>query len=194
MIYGSVFAAGSVALTRASKALHSDTERALYRHGVYRVYIGPNHVNSPTDWETHAWEAFPDKSIAKVQNLQVMISFDYDPETGLSAYALGFSLGTSCRAIHAQLANSFISCTNYDAVFPRQPTISRTGFENLKCNNTEFLDRLRDFALDWYLECRTSSGRRWLFSENLYDAEVAGSIAQYFGFVDGCFPRTKNPS
>ena len=196
MIYGQVFAAGSVTLTRASKALHSDTQRALYRHGVYRIHIGRNRewnsiVDSPTDWETHAREAFPDRYTAKVQNLQVTISFDYYEDNKLSALALGSSLGTRCRVIHAQLAKSLVSCTNYDAVFPGQRTISRTGFPIWKDNSTEFLDGLSTVAFRWYLESRlTSGGRRRPPSE--YEAEDVASLAQFFGFIDGCFPKTQN--
>lgn len=39
MIYIHVLANGGTALTRTSRAIHNDTEKTLYRHGVYRVYL-----------------------------------------------------------------------------------------------------------------------------------------------------------
>ncbi|CAF9936497.1 MAG: hypothetical protein HETSPECPRED_010351 [Heterodermia speciosa] len=38
-IYAMLFSKGHIALTRTSKALHADTEAALYKYGVYRLII-----------------------------------------------------------------------------------------------------------------------------------------------------------
>lgn len=42
MIYCPLFAAGSVTITRASKAFHENTKKALYQHGVYRIRLLAN--------------------------------------------------------------------------------------------------------------------------------------------------------
>ena len=47
MIYAIVFAAGSTALARTSKALQAETRDALHRYGVYRVHISSNPENWP---------------------------------------------------------------------------------------------------------------------------------------------------
>lgn len=186
MIYGPVFAVGSVALTRVSKALHSDTKRALYRNGVCRVHIESNQdLVSPghfsTHRKTHARETFPNEFLAKVENLQVRISFNHDAKTGLTASMLGSQLGTRCRAIHVQLAKSLVSCKNYFVVFPDGTMISRTGllFESLRNNRMEFLNPLRSMAFEFYLEGRWRSSR--------YDREGVERIEAFMGFVESCF-------
>ena len=151
MIYSSVLATGSVALTRASKALHSDTKRALYRHGIFRVHIEADQKSA----------TFPDKYLANVENLQVKISFNQGATSGLTASMLGARLGTKCRTIHLQLAKSLISCKNYYVEFPADIVISRTAslfedlkyVESLKNNDRGFLlSILRSMTLEFYLD------------------------------------------
>ena len=45
LIYGPLFKAGSVALTRVSKTMNEDTKASVSEHGVYHVTIAPNDDN-----------------------------------------------------------------------------------------------------------------------------------------------------
>ena len=67
MIYAPVFASGSTALTRTSKALHKETWDALHRCGVYRV-----HINS--DFEDWQGSDMVGKYLKNVQNVYLRIT------------------------------------------------------------------------------------------------------------------------
>ena len=67
MIYAPVFADGSVALTRASKAFRESTKRCLYQHGVYRVHVDPTTILGGNN-------LIPNDYIPKAQNLHIRVA------------------------------------------------------------------------------------------------------------------------
>ena len=84
LIFAPVFAHGSVALTRASKALHESTKRSLYRYGVYRIHIKSKITTWNNGWFEEGWEfeseaqgIVPYDLIAKVQNLEIRTTVTY---------------------------------------------------------------------------------------------------------------------
>lgn len=84
LIYAPVFAGGSVALTRASKALHESTKRSLYRYGVYRIHIKSKIIIWDNGWFDEGWEfgseaqgIVPYDLIAKVQNVEIRTTVPY---------------------------------------------------------------------------------------------------------------------
>ena len=188
MIYAPVFAAGSVALTRVSKALRNDTKGELYRHGVYRVHIrSSKELDSPehaTYRKAHAaperetW-GFPDRILAKVQNFQLRVSLDHESRTGLTPTILGKKLGVKCWAVHAQLAKHFISCTKYSIVFPDGAVISQTEIE---CFDLWWMEWLRSIVFEWYLDGRWHRPK--------YDGDDIERIEAFLGFHEGCFGAT----
>ena len=95
LIFAPVFAHGSVALTRASKALHESTKRSLYRYGVYRIHIKSKIITWNNGWFEEGWEfgseaqgIVPYALIAKVQNLEIRTTFRYTLPDDLSPAAL----------------------------------------------------------------------------------------------------------
>ncbi|CAF9936494.1 MAG: hypothetical protein HETSPECPRED_010350 [Heterodermia speciosa] len=194
LIYGPVFAAGSVAVTRASKAFYEDTKRALYVHGVYRVPVRYTCELDDPDrddrwplwhWETQRRETFPDRFIAKVQNLQVSISIGQDSDPIWSTvYGLGWNTGTRYRLMLTQLAQSLVSCRNFRVQLPEEPMISPEEFGDLKINEMDFLRRLKTITVEWRAEAWMPFWRS--DSQDPYNArQTVSRIELLLGFEKG---------
>ena len=191
LIYVPVFAAGSVALTRASKAFYEDTKRALYVHGVYRVPVTYTcELDDPQGddrWPSWHWECpmrktFPDHFIAKVQNLQVSISLaQYSDRCWSTIYGLGSNTGTSSRLMLTQLAQSLVSCRNFRIQLPEELLISPEEFRDLKISDKDFWSRLKIITVEWRAEVWMPYWRS--DNQDLYNVrQTISSIERLLGF------------
>ena len=85
IIYGLVFAAGDPTLARTSKAIHTNSARALALNGVHRIIVKSYPVFLGTQlWRMH-WvhEPVAYKTVAKARNLELRISeYGEGPPTG----------------------------------------------------------------------------------------------------------------
>ena len=170
MIYAPAFADGSVALTRASKALHESTKRCLYQHGVYRIHIRTKMVSYLDEehgvdelyrWEmsTAAQRIVPYKFITKAQNLHISITAfknRYPPNSGRS-FTFNDILaapGNDCRMIMGRIGKAMKKATHCHIQLPRTtlehflfPSI--TGLRLLSQFDTVTMEIMEESRSDW---------------------------------------------
>ena len=194
MIYATVFAAGSVALTRVSKAFHEDTRRALEHHGVYRVLIEFEATWSNWDdedddsvsyhWQTEIEKPFPYDFVAKTQNLQITILPMSEYPSGVRPeYSSRSIIGKDFTSVLAPLARSVINCRHCHIRLEKYLMSAQLGFEESTIDNKEFLDGLQTITVEW----RDAEWTRqpWTLQKNL----ACDIMTSFLGFEPGCFVK-----
>ena len=197
MIYAPVISAGSVAVTRLSKAFCEDTKRALNSHGVYRVEIASvqmwNTIHKGTwRWDSCATNLLPSIFLANVQSLHITISFEYDSRVEFTGVAIGTDRAARVTGILSQLAKSVVNCKHFHVVFKdgpvifcRKPRISRLRPGDLLVDNMEFLDRLSTVTVEWWADPKNGKIKDKLHSPE-DDREAIARIEALLGFKVGC--------
>ena len=188
MIYGLVFAAGSVALTRVSKAFHQDTKRAVEHHGVYRVLIefgevwfrGPENLDY--HWKTETQKPFPYDFVSRVQNLQISLLHQPDSLSLADEVVDESMIGLDFTPVLAKLAESVISCRNCNIQLRQGMMYAQAEFEEWPVKNQEFLSRLRTMTVEF-------CDRGWSQEPWWHERTASEILEQFLGFEKGCFTK-----